>query len=88
MIASEFEREAGILRVFEIEGRLTEHEFIGGRYEDMIMAGCTRQRFEDFVCDGPRKLWADGLFTDGTLTLRDGGVARSAGDLNIRGDST
>lgn len=37
----------GLGRVFEIEGRLRQHEYINGAYEDLVVVGIWRQRFEE-----------------------------------------
>ncbi len=47
---------SGAGRLFEVEGRLTGHEFINGRYEDMIVMAITRDRWARRIDDllGPR----------------------------------
>lgn len=37
---------SGLGRVAKVEGRLTEHEFMGGRYHDMLVIAITRERWE------------------------------------------
>ena len=45
MMGSEWDRQHSLRRVFEVEGRLSEHEYFNGRFDDLIIGACTRQRF-------------------------------------------
>lgn len=48
---------SGAGRHFEVEGRLTAHEYLDGRYEDMVVMAITRERWAAHVDDllGPRE---------------------------------
>ncbi|HYI60182.1 MAG TPA: phosphopantetheine-binding protein [Acidimicrobiales bacterium] len=38
---------SGLGRVAQVEGRLVDHEFMSGRYHDMLVIGITRERWQE-----------------------------------------
>ncbi|HQZ35489.1 MAG TPA: hypothetical protein PK020_13775 [Ilumatobacteraceae bacterium] len=45
MLGSEWERQHSLSRVFEVEGRLSEHDYFNGRFDDLVIGACSRDRF-------------------------------------------
>lgn len=45
MLGSEWERQHSLARFFEVEGRLIEHDYSNGRFDDLIIGACHRDSF-------------------------------------------
>jgi RimJ/RimL family protein N-acetyltransferase len=62
MLSPQWQRQRSLQRFFEVEGWLSEHEFYAGRYVDLVIAACTRERF-DLEATRLRHLWASTSFS-------------------------
>jgi len=45
MMGSEWERQHSLGRVFEVEGRLSQHDYYNGQFDDLVIGACSRDRF-------------------------------------------